>query len=387
MSWREKFVLHVGSGYFAGISLGQWLALLAANRFAVAPSCLVRAGFVTIASIPNTIFAALEQARFRKRWEQTEIRPPLFILGHYRSGTTHLHYLLAQDPRFAYLNAYQASYPDTFLLTEKFGARSLQSFVPKTRPFDNVAVSFDVPYEDEIALNNATRLSPYATAVFPRRAAYYDRFLTLTQATPEELARWRAGIKTLLKKLTLKYDMPLVLKSPPHTARIKLLLEMFPQAKFVHVHRDPYVVIQSTANMMRIALDWLRLQSGDWVNWTQRALEQWREMHDAYFEQRSLIPPGRLHELAFSDLERAPLAALRGIYESLALPPFDEVEPKLREYLASVAEYKKNQFPQIDPRLKDRIAEYCRRGFDEWEYERSASVATELSQPPSNPRD
>jgi hypothetical protein len=370
MSWREKFVLHVGSAYFAGISLGQWLSLLAENRFAVAPSCLMRAGFITCVSIPNTLFGALENARFRKRWEQAEIRPPLFVLGHYRSGTTHLQNLLAVDPRFAFLNAYQASYPDTFLLTEEFSAKRLKSFVPRTRPFDNVAAGFDVPSEDDIAMTNATRISPYTGTVFPRRAAHYDRFLTLKHATPEEIARWRGGLLTLLKKLTLKYGKPLVLKSPPHTARVKLLLEMFPQAKFVHVHRDPYVVIQSTSNMMRLALDWLRLQSSEWVDWTQRALEQWREMHDAYFEQRSLIPAGQLHELAFTDVEGDPLAALRRIYAALDLPSFNEVETKIRDYLASIADYKKNKFREIDPELKARVAQYCRRGFEEWGYER-----------------
>ena len=59
----------------------------------------------------------------KRRWhaaiEATPCRPPLFVLGHWRSGTTHLHNLLAQDiDQFAYANTYQVINPHTFLATE-----------------------------------------------------------------------------------------------------------------------------------------------------------------------------------------------------------------------------------------------------------------------------
>jgi hypothetical protein len=46
--------------------------------------------------------------------------------------------------------------------------------------------------------------------------------------------------------LFLQQDKRLVLKSPPHTARVRLLREIFPGAKFVHISRDPYEIYQST---------------------------------------------------------------------------------------------------------------------------------------------
>lgn len=370
MSWQEKFLLSFGSSYFFGITFGEWLALLRENRFAIAPSCLLRAASITLFSIPNTATRWLENARYRKQWERVKVRPPLFILGHYRCGTTHLHNLLAVDDRFAYLNAFQASYPDTFLLTERVGAKFLSLFLPQSRPFDNVRLGFDVPYEDEIALTNSTRVTPYMALVFPRRKSHYDRFLTFQAATAEEISRWRAGLVRLLQKLTLKYDKPLILKSPPHTCRIKLLLEMFPDARFVHIHRDPYVVIQSTLHLIRVGLEWIRLQGVESVDWTERALSQWREMYDAYFAERELIPAGNLHEIAFADLERDPIGELRRMYESLNLPSFEQAESRLTAYAASIADYKKNKFAEIPAELKARVAEYCKCGFDEWGYER-----------------
>ncbi len=368
MSWRDKIALHAGSGYFLGIPLGDWLSLLHENRFAIAPSCLPRATTITLFSIPNSVSRWLENARYRRQWERVHVPPPLFILGHYRSGTTHLQNLLAQDRRFAFLNSYQASFPDTFLLTEQSGARLMGLFLPPSRPFDNVRLTVEVPYEDEIAMTNATRLSPYVSLVFPNRKDHYDRFLTFEKASAEEVSQWRSGLRRLLQKLTLKHGKPLILKSPPHTCRIKLLLGMFPEAKFVHIHRDPYVVIQSTLHLVRVGLEWIRLQNPGMVDWTARALSQWREMYEAYFAERSLIPAGNLHEMAFGDLERDPLGELRRLYQALGMPPFAEAEPQIKRYLESIASYEKNAFVELPPDLKERIAETCRRGFEEWGY-------------------
>ncbi|MDQ3566024.1 MAG: sulfotransferase [Pseudomonadota bacterium] len=61
--------------------------------------------------------------------------PPLFILGHWRSGTTLLHNLLTRDTgQFAYANTYQAVNPRTFLSTEAVNTKLFGFLVPKTQP-------------------------------------------------------------------------------------------------------------------------------------------------------------------------------------------------------------------------------------------------------------
>jgi hypothetical protein len=369
MSLRDRIALHLGSSYFMGLSAGDWFSLLRENGFRVAPSCLTRAVSVSLATIPNTIMCRLEDHYFRDKWRAIEVPPPLFILGHFRSGTTHLHNLLAQDSRFAYLNAYQASFPDMFLLTEETGSHFLNFFLPKTRPFDNIKLGAAVPYEDEIALTNSMQLSSYVSVAFPQRQSHYDRFLTLRDCSQEEVVQWRQGFMQLLQKLTLKYQKPLILKSPPHTCRIKLLLDMFPNARFVHIHRHPYEVIQSTLHMIEEGLPWIRFQDAGSVDWTERTLHQWHEMYEVFFAERSLIPSGHFHEIAFTDLERDPLRELRRMYESLAMPSYEDAELKFRDYLGIVANYSKNSFPAIPEGLKARIAKACSRGFTEWNYE------------------
>ena len=159
-----------------------------------------------------------------KESERAKVDAPLFILGIWRSGTTHLHNLFAQDDRFAYANNYQVSFPRTFLTMEKSHSKFVGRFMPKRRPQDNVAMGVREPQEDEFAFCSMTGRSVAMGWAFPRRAPdQYNRYLTFRDASPREVAEWKADLTELVQKLSFKYEKPLVLKSPAHTCRIKLI--------------------------------------------------------------------------------------------------------------------------------------------------------------------
>jgi hypothetical protein len=319
MSKWDTIVTRSLPASFAGITLGTWLRTLRENHFAVDLPYWVRAATITFSSVPNTLLRWCENLLYARKIRDTAIDPPLFILGSWRSGTTHLHNLISQDERFGYPNLYQAGYPWTFLCTERLGTRLVGAVLPKTRPMDNVRFGASEPAEDEFALCSLTGRSFVLAMTFPRHAAWYDRYLTLRDLSEAELAEWKSALLFFLKKLALKHGRLLVLKSPGHTCRIRVLLDMFPDAKFVHIHRDPYAA-------------------------------------------------GHFHELAYNDLEQDPIGELRKMYESLDLPDFAEVEPRLRQYTASLAGYEKNRFPPLPSALRNRIAVEWARCFEEWGY-------------------
>jgi hypothetical protein len=370
MTWREAFLLSVGPAGMAGVTLGDWLRLLCVNRFAVSPRYWPRAATVTAVSMSNSVLRRLEDWRYGAKVRATQVKSPLFILGVWRSGTTHLHNLLARDARFAYPNFYQVIYPHTFLLTEKSGAKMLNLFSPKKRFQDNVVLGAGEPQEDEFALCVMTGLSILMGLAFPRNWAFYNRYLTMNEATEDERRRWKSALVWFLKKLTFKHGRPLVLKSPAHTCRIKLLLELFPDAKFVNIHRHPYEVIQSSLHTVRKVTPAWAFQRRDFSREEDETFEQYKALCDEYFAQRSLIPPDRLHELGFEDLERDPLGKLRETYRALDLPDFGDAELAVQAYVDSLAGYKKNVFPELPERLRRRIAEEWGRSFDEWGYPR-----------------
>ena len=298
------------------------------------------------------------------------VQTPLFILGHYRSGTTHLHNLLALDPQFAAPTFFQVLNPHTFLSTERWAAPVADRLVVRRRYQDEMALGAGVPSEDEFAVCAMTGLSPYMGWCFPGDGADYDRYLTFRDVQEDEVARWGRALTTFLKKLTLRYARPLVLKSPPHTARIRLLLGLFPDARFVHIHRDPYVVFRSTRHMIRAAQPLYHLRDGPLQDGDDRIISVYTEMYDAYFEERGLIPEGRLCEVGYEDLERDPVGVVGSIYEALGLPGFEDLRPRLEGYLGSIAGYRKNRHDELPEPLRRRIAHEWGRSFDEWGYDR-----------------
>lgn len=367
MSWRKRMFLWTGPGLHAGITLGDWFSLLRENRFAVDPPYWWRAAVITLRSVANSFGRWREERLYGRQFRSITVQPPILLLGMWRSGTTHLQNLFAQDRRFAFPNWFQATHPHQFLHTEGHTARLEGFFVPRTRLQDNMRFGYDQPAEEEIALCTMTNRSPLLSGVFPRRAEHYDRFLTFRDATESEVSRWKEAFCSLVRKLTWKYQRPLVLKSPSHTARIRLLLELFPDARFVHICRNPYVVYQSIRHTNLELIRYVTLQRTS-LDVDERAILQYTELFDAYFEDKELIPEGRIHELRFEDLERDPIGQMRQVYEALGLPDFADVRPGMQRYVDSLSGYAKNTYAELPADLKARLAREWERCFQAWGY-------------------
>jgi hypothetical protein len=368
MAWRERVLQTIGPGILAGVTSGDWVRLLRENRFAIDPPYWLRAQAITAQSLVNAAVRRHEERTYLPQVMAMDVPPPLFILGHWRSGTTHLHHLLAADRRFAFPNVYETSFPHTFLTTESRSARFVGAMLPPNRPMDSVRQTPDSPSEDEFAICAMTFRSPCIGWVFPRRAEHYDRYMTFRGVPEGELEEWKQALVLFAKKLTWKYGKPLVLKSPPHTCRIKLLLKLFPEARFVHIHRDPFTVYQSTRHTLSRVLRLTRLQGGTGYDAEGNVLRRYREMYDALFEERCLIPEGRYCEIGFESLESDPIGIMRGVYEALRLPDFRGAEADLKAYMATISGYRKNSFPDLAPETRGRIAVEWRRCFEEWGY-------------------
>lgn len=366
MSLKFAYIKNCGPGGFTGSTVGDWIKTLVVNRFQVDFRYWPRAAVTTGNCVLNSCWAAWERLRYARRVAQTPVAPPLFVLGIWRSGTTHLHNLLARDDRYAFPNTFEIFFPHSFLSTQRISAPLMQSCMPATRPMDNVKYGVAEPQEDEFALA-ASGLSPLVGLWgFPRSGEHYRKYLTFRGATPAEVERWKDLWMTFLRKVSFRYGKPLVLKSPAHTGRIKTLLELFPDAKFVHIHRDPYTVFQSTVHTWKQVAPWWAFQTLD--NAADVVVRDYVEVFDAFFEQRQLIPEGNYCEVAYDDLERDPMGTLRQIYERLQLPEFTHAEPAIRQYVDSLAGYTRNRFPELPDVERARIAREWSRCFEEWGY-------------------
>jgi len=225
------------------------------------------------------------------------------------------------------------------------------------RPMDNMAAGFDRPQEDEFALCNLGLPSPYLTVAFPNHPPQYEEYLDLEGIPPRALARWKRVFRRFLQELTFKHHKRLVLKSPTHSCRVKTLLELFPDARFVHIVRDPYVVFPSTVNLWKSLYITFGLQRPTFQGLEEHVYKTFNRVYDKIEEGKGLIDFDRFYELRYEDLVRDPVGEMATLYDHLGLGGFDQLLPKLQAHLANNAGYRTNRYQLSD----EQQAEITRR--------------------------
>jgi hypothetical protein len=331
------------------------LRLLARNRFAVDPGYWYVAALVAVTSFGHTLGHLLQEAIQGRRIRATEFpAPQIFIVGHWRTGTTLLHEMLTQDPRFGYPNNYACFAPNHFVISEELLSQYFWFLLPTRRPMDNMPMTFDRPQEDEFALCLLGAGSPYEMLAFPNRRPSGQEFLDLADVTPRQRRRWQRTFVSFLRAVAYKTGKPLVLKSPPHAARIAPLLRIFPKARFVHIVRDPYAVFPSTLHLWRKLIEVNTLQRPTYAGLEEYVLQTFVRLYGRLEEGRRLLAPEQFHELRYEDLIAAPAVEMRRLYEHFALGGFEKYLPRLEAYLARVKGYETNRY-QLTAEERERV--------------------------------
>jgi len=352
-----------------GITTKDWLKLLIENRFTIDPPYWHKALQLTLRSVRNSIIARREKKNYQQKLAELELKEhPIFIIGHWRSGTTLLHTLFVLNKNYATPNLFEVSNPHTFLTLEDMIINYLQKIPAEKRPMDNISVKFNSPGEDEFALSLMSFRSPIVAWTFPRHEDFYDRYLTFENVQERDLKQWEAALVLFIKKLTLRYNRQIVLKSPVHTGRIKHLLRVFPRARFIHIHRNPYIVFQSTQKLIKTAVSLSYLQRPYKERIDAGIIRRYAMMYEAFFKDRALVPKNQFIEICFEELEQDFLGQFEKIYSQLELPGFETFKPALEEHLKSISNYKKNKYPQLPDSTRQKIAAAWKRNFEEWGY-------------------
>ena len=355
-----------------GVTWGDWWRLVRRSDLSIDPVYWPRAAFTSGMALLTSAVARVEQRRWAAAWSGMRVTAPVFVLGHHRSGTTHLWNVLSQDPAFAYPSVLQAVFPHSFLTFEPLVHGLASRWAIRKRPQDNVPLEPDSPIEEERALCTATFASIQMARHFPADRDRFARFLTMKEASPADRERWKAAFDQFARKLLVRHgaDRTLLFKSPDHTGKVALIRELYPDARFVHIHRDPYVVFASTRKMERTTQPIYAFQ-----RWSEEEIDafilwRYRAMYDAYLEDRDAVPSNRLVEIAFSELESAPMDAVRTIYERLELELTPPARDAMERYLATIAGYRKNVHPALAEPVRARIADAWGSMFDAWGYSR-----------------
>jgi hypothetical protein len=234
---------------------------------------------------------------------------------------------------------------------------------------DDITMGTDLPQEDEFALAAFSTYSANHGLCFPRNAEFYNRFVFMENVPQKGIDEWKEVYRYLLKKETLyRNGKQLVLKNPANTARIKLLLEMFPEAKFIHIYRNPYHVYLSMMKLLMSIVPFMCVQKPPRIEEIEKqVLCVYKKMYMKYFKERNDIPKGNLVEVRYEDFIQQPSKEIKCIYTKLQLDGFNKSEKTFNEYIASQTNVKKQKYI-MDESLKQRIYGAWKFAFDNFNY-------------------
>ncbi len=259
--------------------------------------------------------------RVERAWQQSPeilelpVRRPLFILGLPRSGTTALHFLLAQDPANQVLEYWLAAAPgprppraswagDARFKAARQALRLTYYLDPTLKAIHWMTVdgpdecrhlllqSFvDHTFDSNASVPSYTKWFE-AQDMRPAYARHRDVLRLIGSPTPER--RW-------------------VLKYPAHLRNLRALLASYPDACIVQTHRDPANVLPSICSLVA---GWRSLYEGgvDAAAIGRQQLDLYAEMMETGLEVRSQSPSEQFFDLDFREVLADPIAAVRRIY-------------------------------------------------------------------------
>jgi hypothetical protein len=340
--------------FWNGADAVAWLRLLTANRFAVEPAYWYIAAVVTAKSLVNTGLRWVQEAAHADALRRPP-PAPVVILGHWRTGTTLLHELLTLDERFASPTTLHCFEPCQHLLTGEFYRTRLNFLLPSKRPMDAMPAGWDRPQEDEFALCLLGQPSTYTDVAFPNRRPLDPGALDLSRLTRSQKRRWVRAVRRFAAAVAVRDRRPVVLKSPPHTARIPELLEAFPDARFVHVRRDPYTLFASTVKLwteLGRAHGFQAPRRPDLVE--EKVFREFRVLYERFFATRDRIPAGRLAEVRYEDFVQDLVGGTERVYADLGLGGWAAARPAVAAYAERNRGYQTNRFT-LDDATRGRI--------------------------------
>ena len=352
----------------SGSTLINYFKIL--SRGHITPRYYFKVFLTTLVILIATPFHLWEAIIFRFKLRRFQFKKePLFIIGHWRSGTTLLHNMLCKDPSAAYLTTYQSVFPNN--MASKWLFKTFMRInTPEKRPSDNVKLHVDYPQEDEFAFANCQPNAYYNFFYFPGKyKVYYEAAIHHQGLTQKERKKWFSAYEKLLKKAALNTaGERLIIKNPVNTARIKHILKLFPNAKFLYIYRNPVTVFLSAQKFFLNLFPTLILQETDQELINKIIFEIYIKLLDDYLAQKSLIPNENLFELRFEDFEKDPVGLGEKIYSTLLKENFSPVKKYFVEYLESIKDYQKNSY-EIDSQTITLIRKHWGRFMDLYGYD------------------
>jgi hypothetical protein len=351
----------------AGIRMGPLMNLVRRRGFTPSPKNLMRFVFLFQNGLWASLLAWRERKRFGEKIGSFAIPDdPVIIIGHWRTGSTFLHQLLALDDRWIAPTVFQASFPDSFLVSAPY-FRPIMSALVRKRPQDNVKMSFDDPQEDEFALIKLTLDSPLLDLMFPENQGYFMNNLPDFNPKKGNEEAWKKHLKEFCAKVRQDSGKTVLLKNPAHSLRIPLLNEAFPNARFIYIHRHPYKVVASSLHLWKVLARDNQLKGKPYFPDLEEVTKGLKKFYTVLERELAAMAPNKSLKVSYEDLESDPVREIQLIYKTLSLEFTVDFENSIRSYLEKEKEFKKNSYT-FDNAQKAQVYSLMKEQFEQYQY-------------------
>lgn len=353
-----------------GSGLRNYLRLLANNFHTIDPRFSLKLIFSFLTVLVWSPLRWFESALLHSKINKTNVKAPIIILGHPRSGTTYLHYLLAADPNLAYSNTYEVFMPRIFYFFGKYIGKMMDPMMPKKRAMDNLSMGAYKPTMDEFALANLSQASWCHGFYFPKKINYYfEKYVSFSNAGKSERESYKKAHLYFVKKAQLKNPgKTLILKSASTTSRVKELLEIFPDARFVHIYRNPSAVYLSTERLYEKILPLFGFHKVSNSEIESFIISSYKEYHQKWFAEKELIAKGKLMEFPFEEFVKEPLPYLLQCYRQWDIELDDTALNSIKTVMDQHNGYQKNSYPKLPINIQKILEVEWAFCYNAWSY-------------------
>jgi hypothetical protein len=254
--------------------------------------------------------------------EEVAIERPIIICGLPRTGTTHLHNLIAADPAIRYLPYWESlepfpapDEPDEQASRERcaVGLDLVNTSMPEFKRMHEMTV--DHAHEEiQLLANDISGMLFDTTYYLPSFAEHYKA---------HDQGPSYAYLKRSLQALQwLRGGSRWLLKSPQHLEQFPTLLATFPDAIFVVTHRDPVEVMKSMTTMVSYAAR-MACAHPDPIEISRQWIYRGGDLLDGCVRDRDVLPAGQSIDVRFDDFMADEESTVAAIY-ALAGQPYDD---------------------------------------------------------------
>lgn len=321
----------------------------------------------------HTVTFALDPVLF-PALRRTAVRSPVFVVGHARSGTTYLHRMLANDPRFSYVLLWEMFFPSllekkllraVLRADQRLGGRLRRRIDALDERLFSKSQSVHesglfAPEEDEFLLTMSCA-SGFWVVQYPNAQDldfYYvdDRWPRTKRRRVMQFYKECVRRQLVLNGPGLTH----LSKAPIHCGRVESLIQTFPDARFVVPVRNPYETIPSFLKLMQFAWSARKRSEQDmrksfrsFVDSSYHYYQHPLDVLDAHPEVPSVI-------VDYRDLVTNPAGTMLRVYDEIEIDMVAEQEKALadekgREYKSGHA-YSLEEFGLEADEIRTRLA-------------------------------